>query len=80
VVQVNVEAIQTDPFGDQGLEQSPFAPHSQDSPGDTQGQQGVGSGVIYREDGYLITNYHVVEGRRLDHGRLRRWLAARLRR
>ena len=62
VVQVNVEAIQTDPFGDQGLEQSPFAPQSQDGPGDTQGQQGVGSGVIYREDGYLITNNHVVDG------------------
>ena len=62
VVQVNVEAIQTDPFGDQGRERSPFAPRSQDGPGDTQGQQGVGSGVIYREDGYLITNNHVVDG------------------
>jgi serine protease Do len=59
---VNVEAIQTDPFGDQGLEQSPFAPQSQDGLGDAQGQQGVGSGVIYREDGYLITNNHVVDG------------------
>ena len=62
VVQENVEAIQTDSFGDQGLEQSPFAPQSQDGPGDTQGQQGVGSGVIYREDGYLITNNHLVDG------------------
>lgn len=26
------------------------------------GGQGVGSGVIYREDGYIVTNNHVVEG------------------
>jgi serine protease Do len=26
--------------------------------------QGIGSGVIYREDGYIITNNHVVEGAR----------------
>ena len=43
VVQVNVEAIQTTPFG-------------------TPGVGSVGSGVIYREDGYIITNNHVVEG------------------
>jgi serine protease Do len=43
VVQVNVEAIQTTPFG-------------------TQRGEGLGSGVIYRKDGYIITNNHVVEG------------------
>jgi serine protease Do len=43
VVQVNVEAIQTTPFG-------------------TQQEEGIGSGVIYREDGYIVTNNHVVEG------------------
>lgn len=26
------------------------------------GEQGTGSGVIYRQDGYIITNNHVVEG------------------
>jgi serine protease Do len=43
VVQVNVEAIQTTPFG-------------------AQQEEGIGSGVIYREDGYIVTNNHVVEG------------------
>ena len=45
VVQVNVEAIRTTPFG-------------------TTPQEGLGSGVIYRKDGYIITNNHVVEGAR----------------
>jgi serine protease Do len=43
VVQVNVQAIETTPFG-------------------SEPREGVGSGVIYREDGYIITNNHVVEG------------------
>lgn len=43
VVQVNVEAVQTTPFG-------------------TEERPGLGSGVIYREDGYIVTNHHVVEG------------------
>ena len=43
VVQVNVEAIETTPYG-------------------TRKGEGVGSGVIYRDDGYIVTNHHVVEG------------------
>lgn len=43
VVQVNVEAVETTPFG-------------------TKKGEGVGSGVIYRDDGYIVTNHHVVEG------------------
>jgi len=27
-----------------------------------QSEEGIGSGVIYREDGYIVTNNHVVEG------------------
>jgi len=43
VVQVNVRAIQTTPFGNEQ-------------------QEGLGSGVIYRKDGYVVTNNHVVQG------------------
>ncbi len=36
-----------------GIQQTPYG---------SQEQQGLGSGVIYREDGYIVTNNHVVEG------------------
>jgi serine protease Do len=35
---------------------------SQQTPVGTQRGEGLGSGVIYREDGYIITNAHVVKG------------------
>lgn len=35
---------------------------SQDTPYGTERGEGVGSGVVYREDGYIVTNNHVVEG------------------
>ena len=37
---------------------------AQDTAFGTQRGEGLGSGVIYREDGYIITNNHVVEGAR----------------
>ena len=38
-----------------GVQQTPYG---------TQEGEGIGSGVIYRSDGYIITNHHVVEGAR----------------
>jgi S1-C subfamily serine protease len=38
-----------------GVQQTPYG---------AQKEEGVGSGVIYRSDGYIITNNHVVEGSR----------------
>ncbi len=35
---------------------------TQDTPFGPRSQEGLGSGVIYRKDGYIITNNHVVEG------------------
>lgn len=64
VVQVNVKAIQTSPFEaqDQGVP-TPFGPGAQgeEGLGGSQSEEGVGSGVVYREDGYIVTNNHVVE-------------------
>jgi Do/DeqQ family serine protease len=39
-------------FGDRGQQQTPNQPT----------REGLGSGVIVREDGYILTNHHVIDG------------------
>jgi Do/DeqQ family serine protease len=39
-------------FGERGLQQPPVQPR----------REALGSGVIVREDGYLLTNHHVIDG------------------
>src|SRR5689334_4719034 len=39
-------------FGDRGPQQNPGQ----------QTREGLGSGVIVREDGYILTNHHVIDG------------------
>ena len=39
-------------FGERGTQQAPNQPT----------RQGLGSGVIVREDGYILTNHHVIDG------------------
>ena len=53
---VNVETIQSDPFGYKGRSQNLSSSQG------LEGQQGPRSGMVYRENGYMTTNTHVIEG------------------
>jgi S1-C subfamily serine protease len=60
VTVVNEQRMQEveDFFGDDPEEDEFFEDEFESDPE----QAGIGSGFIYHEDGYIITNYHVVEG------------------
>jgi serine protease Do len=51
--QLSPSVVQVNVQGIQGI--TPFGPQS---------EEGIGSGVIYRKDGYIITNNHVAQGAR----------------
>jgi Do/DeqQ family serine protease len=60
--QMRVRQPQQFPFMDDPFFRRFFGERGNQQPPDQPARQGLGSGVIVREDGYILTNHHVIDG------------------